>query len=45
MSAVSLYAKASPDFDAKLVETSDLLKRAAQEFSPLAQASSLGAED
>ena len=45
MSAVSLYAKASPDFDAKLVETIDLLKRAAQEFSPLTQASSLGAED
>ena len=45
MSAVSLYAKASPDFDAKLAETVALLKRAAQEFSPLKQASSLGAED
>jgi phosphoadenosine phosphosulfate reductase len=45
MSAVSLYAKASPDFDAKLAETIALLKRAAQEFSPLTQASSLGAED
>jgi phosphoadenosine phosphosulfate reductase len=45
MSAVSLYAKASPDFNAKLAETIVLLKRAAQEFSPLTQASSLGAED
>ena len=45
MSAVSLYAKASPDFHAKLAETIALLKRAAQEFSPLTQASSLGAED
>ena len=45
MSAVSLYAKASTDFDAKLAETIALLKRAAQEFSPLTQASSLGAED
>jgi phosphoadenosine phosphosulfate reductase len=45
MSAVSLYAKASPDFDTKLAETIALLKRATQEFSPLTQASSLGAED
>jgi phosphoadenosine phosphosulfate reductase len=45
MSAVSLYAKASADFDAKLAETIALLKRAAQEFTPLTQASSLGAED
>jgi phosphoadenosine phosphosulfate reductase len=45
MSAVSLYAKASADFDSKLAETTALLQRAAQEFSPLTQASSLGAED
>lgn len=45
MSAVSLYAKASTDFDAKLAETIALLKRASQDFSPLTQASSLGAED
>jgi len=38
-------AKASPDFVAKLAETQALLKRAATEFTPLTQASSLGAED
>lgn len=45
MSAVALYAKASPDFAEKLAETSALLCRAASEFAPLTQASSLGAED
>ncbi|MES3001605.1 MAG: phosphoadenylyl-sulfate reductase [Pseudomonadota bacterium] len=45
MSAVDLHARPSKDFDAKLAETRDLLQRAATEFSPLTQASSLGAED
>jgi phosphoadenosine phosphosulfate reductase len=45
MSAVDLHAKASPDFGAKLFETSSLLRRAAAEFAPVTQASSLGAED
>jgi phosphoadenosine phosphosulfate reductase len=43
--ATQLHAKASPDFDAKLAETRALLQRAAAEFQPLTQASSLGAED
>jgi phosphoadenosine phosphosulfate reductase len=38
-------AKASPDFATKLAETLALLKRAAAEFTPVTQASSLGAED
>jgi phosphoadenosine phosphosulfate reductase len=45
MSAVALYAKASPDFAGKLAETTALLQRAQAEFAPLTQASSLGAED
>ena len=45
MSALSLYAKASADFAAKLAETQAVLHSAAQNFSPLTQASSLGAED
>jgi phosphoadenosine phosphosulfate reductase len=43
--ATELNAKASADFDAKLAETQALLKRAAAEFAPVTQASSLGAED
>jgi phosphoadenosine phosphosulfate reductase len=43
--ATQLHAKASPDFEAKLAETRALLQRAAAEFQPLTQASSLGAED
>jgi phosphoadenosine phosphosulfate reductase len=43
--ATDLHAKASPDFAAKLAETQALLQRAAAEFSPVTQASSLGAED
>jgi phosphoadenosine phosphosulfate reductase len=38
-------AKASPDFAAKLAETQALMQRAAAEFAPVTQASSLGAED
>ncbi len=43
--ATEQNAKASPDFAAKLAETKSLLQRAAAEFAPLTQASSLGAED
>ena len=45
MNAVSLYAKASADFADKLAESQALLRRAAQDYTPLTQASSLGAED
>jgi phosphoadenosine phosphosulfate reductase len=45
MGAVDLHARASKDFDARLAETKALLQRAAAEFSPITQASSLGAED
>ena len=43
--ATTLNARASDNFAAKLAETQALLQRAAAEFSPLTQASSLGAED
>jgi phosphoadenosine phosphosulfate reductase len=43
--ATEQNAKASPDFAAKLAETEALLQRAAAEFAPVTQASSLGAED
>jgi phosphoadenosine phosphosulfate reductase len=43
--ATELNAKASADFAAKLAESKALLQRAAAEFSPITQASSLGAED
>jgi phosphoadenosine phosphosulfate reductase len=45
MSAIDLHARASKDFEAKLAETQALLIRAAAEFTPITQASSLGAED
>ena len=45
MSAIELNARASSNFAEKLAETQALLQRAAQEFSPVTQASSLGAED
>jgi len=45
MGAIDLHARPSKDFDAKLAETQALLARAAAEFSPVTQASSLGAED
>lgn len=44
-SAISLHAKPSADFAAKVAETLALLKQAVTDFSPLTQASSLGAED
>jgi phosphoadenosine phosphosulfate reductase len=40
-----MHARASADFDAKLAQTRALLQRAAEQYSPLTQASSLGAED
>ena len=43
--ATALHAKPSADFAAKLQETQALLQRAAIEFTPVTQASSLGAED
>jgi phosphoadenosine phosphosulfate reductase len=45
MSASDLHARPSNDFDGKLAETRLLLQRAATEFGPITQASSLGAED
>ena len=45
-SAISLYAKASPDFEAKLADTVALLKAAAAEHpGKVVQATSLGVED
>jgi phosphoadenosine phosphosulfate reductase len=43
--ATSLNARASDNFADKLAESQALLQRAAAEFSPVTQASSLGAED
>ena len=45
MGAIELNARPSKDFEAKLAATRQLLVRAASEFAPLKQASSLGAED
>src|SRR3954451_3877656 len=45
MGAIDLHARPSKDFEDKLAATRKLLIRAASEFSPLTQASSLGAED
>lgn len=45
LSATELHAKPSADYADKLATTKALLKRAAAEFQPLKQASSLGAED
>ncbi|MBX3652735.1 MAG: phosphoadenylyl-sulfate reductase [Ramlibacter sp.] len=45
MGAIDLHARASKDFEVKLAETKALLRRAACAYSPVTQASSLGAED
>ena len=45
MSAIDLHARPSKEFETKLAQTQALLIHAASEFSPLTQASSLGAED
>lgn len=43
--ALARYAKASPDYADKLAQTRALLVQACAEYTPLKQASSLGAED
>ena len=45
MGAVELHARPSRDYQDKLAETQKLLIQAASAFTPLKQASSLGAED
>ena len=45
MNAISLYAKPSTSFAQKLDASKALLQSAAAKYSPLTQASSLGAED
>jgi phosphoadenosine phosphosulfate reductase len=45
MSAIDLHARASKDFEQKLAKTEALLRLAAVEYTPVTQASSLGAED
>ena len=45
MSAIDLHARASADYEEKLGRTEEVLVRAASAFTPLKQASSLGAED
>jgi phosphoadenosine phosphosulfate reductase len=45
MGAIDLHARPSQDFEAKLAQTQALLIRAAAQYQPLTQASSLGAED
>ena len=45
MNAISLYAKPSADFAQKLAASKALLQSAAAQYTPLTQASSLGAED
>jgi phosphoadenosine phosphosulfate reductase len=45
MSAISLHAKPSTDYAAKLSATQALLADACARYSPITQASSLGAED
>lgn len=44
-SAITLYGRASKNFSEKLAHTRTLLRQAAQQYQPLVQASSLGAED
>jgi phosphoadenosine phosphosulfate reductase len=43
--ATTLHAQASADYARKLAQTTALLQQAARDWSPLSQASSLGAED
>jgi phosphoadenosine phosphosulfate reductase len=45
MSSISVHAKPSTNFAEKVFETLALLQQAVAEFSPVTQASSLGAED
>ena len=43
--ATQLHARPSPDFADKLAQSRALLQKACEDFSPITQASSLGAED
>ena len=43
--AITLNANPSPEYDAKVAQALALLKQAVADFSPVTQASSLGAED
>lgn len=43
--AIDLHARACAGYEARLAETRRLLQRAAADFAPVTQASSLGAED
>jgi phosphoadenosine phosphosulfate reductase len=45
MSAISLHAKPSADYDKKVATTQSLLRQAGELYQPLTQASSLGVED
>lgn len=45
MGAIDLHARPSREYEARLAETRELLRAAAKDFTPLKQASSLGAED
>ena len=45
MSAIDLYDKPSPTFDAKVAQALALLRAQAAQHPKLTQASSLGAED
>lgn len=45
MGAIDLHARPSRDYETKLAATRKLLLRAASDYTPLKQASSLGAED
>lgn len=45
MSAISLHAKPSADYDIKVAATQSLLREAGELYQPLTQASSLGVED
>ena len=45
MSSITLHAKPSANYAEKVSETLDLLQQAVAKFSPVTQASSLGAED
>jgi phosphoadenosine phosphosulfate reductase len=45
MGAIELNARASKDFESRLAEAQSSLIRAASEYAPVTQASSLGAED
>lgn len=45
MRATELHARPSPGYEARLERTRSLLVRAAAQYAPLVQASSLGAED